>query len=157
MENWKKKLENLFKTRQQQEEDQKQKRKEDDTRIKAKKDESISFIFNTVIVAFNELKAELEKYNMTVSIEQGDVSAGMTIRPGQVRQMVSAEKQEFQYGICVSYGPTSATPVVTCSSVDRHNIKQNGQVLNIADISKEDIIQDFIEAYKKQRKERKQL
>ena len=155
MENWKKELEDLFKTRQQREKEQKQKRKEQDAATEARKKESISFITNTVIAAFTELKAELEKHDMTVSIEQGDVSALMAVRSGQLRQILSGERQEFQYSVYVSYGPTSATPIVACSSMDRHNITRNKQPLDIANINKEDIIKDFMKAYKKQKDRRK--
>lgn len=150
MEDWKKQLEDLFKTKQQQEEEQKQKRKEGDAATKARKEEAISFITQTVIAAFTELKAEFEKHEMTVSVEQGDVSALMTIRSGQVRQMLTGERKEFQYSIYISFGPTSATPIVACSSMDRHNITRNNQPLEITNIDKEDIIKDFMKAYKKQ-------
>lgn len=150
MEDWKRELEDLFKTRHQREEDQKQKRKEDDVATETRKKESTSFIANIVIAAFTELKEEFEKQDMNVSIEQGDVSALMTIRSGQLRQMLSGERKEFQYSVYVNYGPTSATPIVACSSMDRHNITRNNRPLDIANINKEDILKDFMKAYKKQ-------
>lgn len=150
MEDWKKELEDLFKTKQQQKEEQKEKRKEDDAASKAQEEEAISFITHTVIAAFTELKAEFEKHEMTVSVEQGDVSALLTLRSGQVRQMLTGELKEFQYSIYVSFGPASATPIVACSSMNRHNITRNNKPLEITNIDKEDIIKDFMKAYRKQ-------
>lgn len=150
MEDWKKELEDLLKTKQKQEEEKKKKRKEDDAETKARKEEAVSFITQKVIAAFTELKEEFKKHEMNVSIEQGEVLAIMTIRQSQVRQMLTGERKEFQYSISVSYGPTSATPIVACSSMDRHEITRNNQQLEITNIDKEDIIKDFMKAYKKQ-------
>ena len=148
MEDWKKELEDLLKIKHQQKEEQK-KSNVDDTAIEARKEESLSFISDTVIAAFKDLKTEFEKHEMNVSVEQGDFSAVMTIRPGQARQMLTGERKEFLYSIWINFGPTSATPIVACSSIDEHNITRNNQPLEINNIDKEDIVKDFMKAYKK--------
>lgn len=150
MEDWKKELEDLLKNRQQEKQEQKKKSKVDDAAIEARKEESLSFITDTVIAAFTDLKTVFEKHEMNVSVEQGDFSAVITIRPGQARQMLTGERKEFLYSIWISFGPTSATPIVACSSMDRHNITRNNQPLEINNIDKEDIVKDFMKAYKKQ-------
>ncbi len=150
MEDWKQELEDLLKIRQQEKEDQKKNSNVDDAAIEAQKEESLSFIADTVIAAFTDLKTVFEKHDMNVSVDQGDVSALMTIRPGQARQMLTGERKEFLYSIWVSFGPTSATPIVACSSKDEHNITRNNQPLEINNIDKEDIVKDFMKTYKKQ-------
>ena len=149
MEDWKKELEDLLKNRQQEKQEQKKKSNVDDAAIEARKEESLSFITDTVIAAFTDLKTVFEKHEMIVSVDPGDFSALMTIRPGRARQMLTGERKEFLYSIWISFGPTSATPIVACSSIDEHNITRNNQPLEINNIDKEDIVKDFMKAYKK--------
>ena len=148
MEDWKIELEDLLEIRQQEKQEQK-KSNVDDAAIEARKEESLSFITDTVIAAFTDLKTVFEKHEMIVSVDPGDFSALMTVRPGRARQMLTGEGKEFLYSIWVSFGPTSATPIVACSSIDEHNITRNNQPLEINNIDKEDIVKDFMKAYKK--------
>ncbi len=149
MEDWKKELEDLLKTRHQDKEDQQEKILVEDAATEALKEESLSFITDTVIAAFTDLKTVFEKHEMNVSVDPGDFSALMTVRPGRARQMLTGERKEFLYSIWISFGPTSATPIVACSSIDEHNITRNNQPLEINNIDKEDIVKDFMKAYKK--------
>ena len=150
MEDWKQELEDSLKIRHQQNQEQKKKSNVDDAAIEARKEESLSFISDTVIAAFTDLKTEFEKHEMNVTVEPGDFSAVITILPGQARQMLTVQRKEFLYSIWACFGPASATPIVACSSMDRHNITRNNQPLEINNIDKEDIVKDFMKTYKKQ-------
>ena len=139
MEDWKKDLDDLFRTTQ--EEAQKKKRgKEED------KSEAIKFYESIVIPAFTELKSELERHGRKVKIykESGEYASISIIHEGN---------EEYNYALKVrNLRPIPETEFTDIRIGKRFksegSMRSGSQDYIITDISKDEIIRHFLCGYK---------
>jgi hypothetical protein len=116
------------------------------------KRQSVGFIIQTVLPAFNKLSRELKQYNRILDINSNDADwASVTVRE------VGKRKNEFYYSIEVPFEAQQETPIVEI----RFNNKEDGRAYtanpplrdetkdySINDITKDEIINNFISLYK---------
>ena len=142
----KKELPNLH---EQHKEEQNQKAKQGDaTAVVAKKEESNEFLCTVVDLAFRDLAKELYKQGKKACNFAGsEISRELEIR--------FQDRTEFRYIVNLHFGTTTAT--VQASYIARYqngNEEQGGGIImkgdtqaNIAEITKDDIISDFMKHY----------
>lgn len=106
------------------------------------------FIANVVIPAFEELAPELEKHGRTVVIRNSVTSAAMIIQCGG--------EEEMTYRVQRRRYPNTVLPYAEIRSRERRGLRyltvesmyRSGTTsYKLADISKEEIIQNFLENY----------
>ncbi len=148
MTDWKKELADLFEQQQQYKEEQNQKVKADTAAIKAKKEEANEFLCTVVDSALRDLAIELYRHERKAY----DFGGSEFSRELEVRFQ---NRIEFRYIINVHVGTTTAT--VHASYMARYQngqeeqgggliMKDNTQP-NIAKVTKDDIINDFMKRY----------
>lgn len=146
MTDWKKELDDLFE--QQQQEEQNQKVKADTAAIKAKKEEANEFLYTVVDSALRDLAIELYKHERKAyNFGGSEFSRELEVR--------FQDRIEFRYIINVDVGTTTAT--VHASYMARYqngHEEQGGGIImkdntqpDIAKITKDDIINDFMKRY----------
>jgi hypothetical protein len=117
------------------------------------------FIQETVMPTLNEIKGELEGDFERISIEQEDSSAMITIASGAKLHGISQHTKEIRYSLEVTSATRKAKGKLTLlnaiagpeklfliaeKDVTSHNIDEN-----IADITKQDIWDNFLAVYDK--------
>jgi len=146
MTDWKKELDDLFE--QQQQEEQNQKVKADTAAIKAKKEEANEFLYTVVDSALRDLAIELYKHERKAyNFGGSEFSRELEVR--------FQDRIEFRYIINVDVGTTTAT--VHANYMARYqngHEEQGGGIImkdntqpDIAKITKDDIINDFMKRY----------
>ena len=146
MTDWKKELDDLFE--QQQQEEQNQKVKADTAAIKAKKEEANEFLYTVVDSALRDLAIELYKHERKAyNFGGSEFSRELEVR--------FQDRIEFRYIINEHVGPTTAK--VHASYMARYQngheeqggetIKKDNTQAFIAEITKDDIISDFMKRY----------
>jgi len=146
MTDWKKELDDLFE--QQQQEEQNQKVKADTAAIKAKKEEANEFLCTVVDSALRDLAIELYKHERKAyNFGGSEFSRELEVR--------FQDRIEFRYIINVDVGTTTAT--VHANYMARYqngHEEQGGGIImkdntqpDIAKITKDDIINDFMKRY----------
>ena len=146
MTDWKKELDDLFE--QQQQEEQNQKVKADTAAIKAKKEEANEFLYTVVDSALRDLAIELYKHERKAyNFGGSEFSRELEVR--------FQDRIEFRYIINVDVGTTTAT--VHANYMARYqngHEEQGGGIImkdntqpNIAKVTKDDIINDFMKRY----------
>ncbi len=146
MTDWKKELNDLFE--QQQQEEQNQKVKADTAAIKAKKEEANEFLYTVVDSALRDLAIELYKHERKAyNFGGSEFSRELEVR--------FQDRIEFRYIINVDVGTTTAT--VHANYMARYqngHEEQGGGIImkdntqpDIAKITKDDIINDFMKRY----------
>ena len=149
MTDWKKELADLFEQQQQYKEEQNQKVKADATAIKAKKEETNEFLCTVVDSALRDLAIELYKHKRKAyNFGGSEFSRELEVR--------FQDRIEFRYIINVHVG-TTTTATVHANYMARYqngHEEQGGGVImkdntqpNIAKITKDDIINDFMKRY----------
>lgn len=145
MSNWREKLKNLVETAPAAGADQEEARQ----RIEERREEITQFIEDTVLPAFNELKAELEQYKRNVEITPGKYKARLVI--------YHDDAEEFSYVIRgdASHHMSFAWPVIRPgineNEVTRAEIQRPGglkRAFRLAEFTHDGIIEDFLEGYK---------
>lgn len=149
MRDWKKELADLFEQQQQYKEEQTQTIKADGAAISAKKEEADEFLRTVVDSALLDLAKELYKHERKAY----NFAGNEIFREFEVRFQ---DIIEFRYNINVYIGATTST-VHTGHTARYQNgseeqgggtIMKDGIEADIADITKDDIINDFIKIYK---------
>ena len=122
---------------------------QDDTKPEQKKSEVESFYSVKVVPAFEELRSELEKHGREVSIHAGKEYASIAVKFKGV--------EEYSYTIKVRISPDRAFPYPESQIATRRDgkshhmsggfIRSGLQEYDVSDISKEEIIQDFLRGY----------
>jgi len=142
MKDWEKDLSHFFEKRE-------SKKQHNEEKVKQKKSEVESFYSLKVVPAFEELKNELEKHGREVSVYASKEHASIAVKFEGV--------EEYHYAIKVRIFPNRAFPYPEThftSKKDGKSYKSEGfirsgsQDYDIADISKEEIIHNFLEGYK---------
>ncbi|MCK4819373.1 hypothetical protein KA005_26610 [bacterium] len=148
MTDWKKELAGLFEQQQPYKEEQNQKVKADSTAITTKKEEANEFLCTVVDSALRDLAIEFHKHERKAyNFGGSEFSRELEVR--------FQDRTEFRYTINVHAGTTSAT--VHASYLARYQngceeqgggaiMKDNTQA-DIAEITKDDIINDFMKHY----------
>lgn len=107
------------------------------------------FYTSKVIPAFEELKTELEKKGREVNLDANKESTSIEVK--------FEGEEEFHYAIKVRIYPDHAVPYPEIHYTDRNSgrrysskgsMRSGTQNYDISDISKEEIIQHFLEKYK---------
>jgi len=148
MTDWKKELDDLFEQQQQYKEEQNQKVKADTAAIKAKKEEANEFLYSVVDSALRDLAIELYKHERKAyNFGGSEFSRELDVR--------FQDRIEFRYIINVDVGTTTAT--VHANYMARYqngHEEQGGGIImkdntqpDIAKITKDDIINDFMKRY----------
>ena len=112
-------------------------------KIEKEKSKFLSFYSLKVVPAFKELKTELEKHGRKVALLLEDTDIGTASILVRFKG-----KQEFSYimGMETSQDRVSPRPYIYCRSHQvKSSIKDDSRM---SDISKEDIIKDFLGRYK---------
>lgn len=141
-EKWKSDLDSLFKEKASREEKQ-----AEDLEINKKK--VSGHISSVVFPAFKELKAELEKHGREVKIYQGEDSASI--------EVIFQGNKEIDYRFRVNVSPHSTHPYPETQNIDKDGKRftsegtfmHGSQSFNIEDVTKEIIIDSFMENYKR--------
>jgi hypothetical protein len=148
MTDWKKELADLFEQQQQYKEEQNQKVKADTPAIKAKREEANEFLCTVVDSALRDLAIELYRHGRKAyNFGGSEFSRELEVR--------FQNRIEFRYIINVHVGTTTAK--VHASYMARYQngheeqggetiMKDNTQAV-IAEITKDDIINDFMKRY----------
>lgn len=148
MTDWKKELAGLFEQQQPYKEEQNQKVKADATAITTKKEEANEFLCTVVDSALRDLAIEFHKHERKAyNFGGSEFSRELEVR--------FQDRTEFRYTINVHAGTTTAT--VHASYLARYQngseeqgggaiMKDNTQA-DIAEITKDDIINDFMKHY----------
>lgn len=148
MEDWKNDLGDMFKNIE-------EKGRKDEENVKKREAEAEKFFTSIVIPAFEELKNELEKHGREVSTPTGYKSVYSQV--GAIMSVKFEGVEEYVYGIGVKISPRCAFPYSErwfTSKEDGKKYKGEGvirsgvQDYDVSDISKEDIIRDFLSGYK---------
>ncbi len=145
---WKKELDDLFEQQQQYKEEQNQKVKADTAAIKAKKEEANEFLCTVVDSALRDLAIELYKHERKAyNFGGSEFSRELEVR--------FQDRIEFRYTINVHVGTTPTT--VQARYIARYqngNEEQGGGIImkddtqaDITEITKDDIISDFMKHY----------
>jgi choline/glycine/proline betaine transport protein len=131
MDDWKEALASLFKNLEEQ-------RREDTAAIERNRREAYQFFSSTVLPAFAELRAEIERYARIVKVESSPEGASVSVHKDGVR--------EIQYDIKARVSPRKID-VLTIVDGKEGVLKGSEDRSSIAQISKEEIIEDFLEQY----------
>lgn len=145
MSNWQEKLKSLIEEGSQ----SAGQHKEAQLRVEERREEIKQFIQDTVLPAFNDIKAELEKYERQVEITPGKYKARLVVYHN--------DAEEFSYVIRgdASHHMSFAWPVIRpgddSNEVARAEIQRPGglkRAFRLAEFTREGIIDDFLEGYK---------
>jgi hypothetical protein len=118
-------------------------------RLRRAKTQIDEFFSETVIPAFEELKTELEKYGREVKVFRGLNSASLTVS--------YMGYTELEYAIKVRARPNGAFPYLEVRFMDgaagriystEDYFRSGAQTYDIADISKDEIAENFLSDYK---------
>ncbi len=137
MSDWKDDLESFF------EEKERQNKANTEQRQNAEL-QSASFLSNTVVPAFEEIQAELEKYGREVIISNKDQAVNI--------QIFYESSLEFDYWIKVDINNLRPHPEIQLT-IDKQKVSLEGTLrvgvesFTIEDISKEEIIGSFLSDY----------
>ena len=142
MDDWKRELSDLFEKRETDE-------RETARKIEEKQPDVPAFYLTKVIPAFNEIKAELEKYGREVQVHGYEHGASITVsHQGQ---------EQMRYSIEVRVGPGRAFPYPKLRLKDRNtgatfgsegSLRSGGQDYDVTDISKGEIVRNVLDTYK---------
>jgi len=148
MTDWKKELADLFEQQQQYKEEQNQKVKAETAAIKAKKEEANEFLCTVVDSALRDLAIELYKHERKAyNFGGSEFSRELEVR--------FQDRIEFRYIINVDVGTTTATVHANYMARYQNGHEEQGGGLimkddtqpDIAKITKDDIINDFMKRY----------
>jgi len=137
MSDWKDDLESFFEEKERQNKANTEKRQNAEL-------QSASFLSNTVVPAFEEIQAELEKYGREVIISNKDQAVNI--------QIFYESSLEFDYWIKVDINNLRPHPEIQLT-IDKQKVSLEGTLrvgvesFTIEDISKEEIIGSFLSDY----------
>lgn len=143
METWKKKLNDFFEQQTQYEERQRQKVEPDTAESNGEGEEVEGFILEKVDPAFCELTAELEQRGKQVFVAKDDIK--------RVLEVWSEARKEFNYTLWID-GFTirrkyKATPKSGSGESNDGPIGKADAEPNVSNITKDDILNDFVDNY----------
>jgi len=144
MKDWKKDLSDFFKELEEVEKKKQDKKK----KIEKEKSEVVpSFYFLKVIPVFKELKTELEKHGREVVLYPEEAEEAIDFETASI-SVAFKGKEEYSYAMRVeiSQDRVSPCPYIYCKKYSVKSSIKDGS--RISDISKEDIVQDFLGRYK---------
>ena len=151
MKDWEKELDELLQQDQQQQEKQGKAVQQQRNAAEQSRKKAIEFVSIVVLPAFAELEKGLQDRNMLAQIERGQEGTSILITVQRQGEGATGLKS-FQYAIDVSYNAAGIMPEVV-SSVGRWPIEKVDRTLTASEIGipieKEDIIKDFMRAYRK--------
>jgi len=147
MEDWKRELDELLKRERQQREERERGLQQRKNATEQNRKKAIEFIKATVLPAFKELEKGFQERDMYVHSQIDDkTGTSMSIEVRRQGEGVT-EPMQFQYEIDVVHDASRIVPEGVIAGV-RHRIKTADHELSIDEITKEDVIRDFMEAYK---------
>ena len=142
MSDWKKDMDSLFRG-------QEAKAKDDEQKLAKNRSEAEAFCSSQVVPAFEELKEELEKHDREVRISPGPSGASLLVE--------YKGNTEFEYSIHVKVYTARAVPVQETRGFSEGkswrsegSLRSGLQDYTIDDITKEDIITNFLSSYRLQ-------
>jgi hypothetical protein len=151
MKDWKEDLGEWLRQDQQQREEQARAAEQERDAVEQNRLKAIKFVDDVVVPAFAELEKGLPDLGMIAHDEKREKGTSILITVQRQGEGVT-ELKSFQYAINVSYDANGITPEVVTPGPKRP-LQKVDQTLTASDIvipiEKEDIIKDFMRAYRK--------
>jgi hypothetical protein len=154
MEGWEKEVESLLRGELQQREDRSSKAQQEREAKEENRKKAIAFIQGVALRALKTLENGLQKQNLVARVRIGDDGTSIAIAVERQGERTK-ETKRFEYVICAIYTASEVTtkvvdiskPLVRSTHISDAGIQREGRTLSIDEITENDIIKDFMEAF----------
>ena len=154
MEDWEKEVESLLRGEQQQREDRSSKAQRERETKEENRKKAIAFIQGVALRALKTLESGLQKRNLAARVRIADDGTSTAIAIERQGERTK-ETKRFEYVICAIYTASEVTtkvidislPHIRTTHISDAGIQRDGRTLNIDEITEDDIIKDFMEAF----------
>jgi len=146
MKDWKEELDELLQQERQQREDREEGVQQRRNATEQNRKKAIDFVNDVCLRAFRELEKEFQERTMPVELHTEPTGSSISIQVGRQGQE-AAEIKQFQYVMNVGSNASGIEPEVV-TSVGKRRIQKGTRPLGVGEITKDDVIRDFMQAYR---------
>jgi hypothetical protein len=146
MKDWKEELDELLQQDRQQREDREEGVRQRRNATEQNRKKAIDFVNDVCLRGFRELEKEFQERDMPVELHTEPPGSSISIQVGRQGQE-AAEIKQFQYAMNVSSNASGIEPEVV-TSAGKRRIQKGDRPLSVGEITKEDVIRDFMQAYR---------
>jgi hypothetical protein len=146
MKGWKEELDELLQQERQQREDREERAQQRRNVTEQNRKKGIEFVNDVCLRAFRELEKEFQERTMPVELHTEPTASSISIQVGR-QGPEAAEIKQFQYAVNVSSNAYGIEPEVV-TSAGKRRIQKGDRPLGVGEITKDDVIRDFMQAYR---------
>jgi len=146
MEDWEKRLDDLLQAEERLREEQAKGSRQQKDATEQNRHTAVEFISSKALPAIRELENGFRKRGLLAHSERDMVTGTSILLTVDRRGEGATDLKRFQYAI-YAYDNTSDVRIEVVTPYGRHNIRRANRVLGIEEISKNDVIDDFMAAY----------
>ena len=147
MEDWKEELDELLQQEQQQRESRERGVQQRKNATEQNRKKAIDFVNDVCLRAFRELEKGFQERTIPVELHVEPTGSSISIQVGRQGEE-GTEIRQFQYVVNVSSSASGIEQEVVTSG-GKHRIQKAARTLSVDEITKDDVIRDFMQAYKR--------